>query len=112
MAIRGVKGKLPTELFVPDERGMIMATEHAFMSTSTSRHVAEQFAGAGPSVLFEVKCRKRDAFGFHCGVDLSWVSQFPGEAEVLFPPFTVFNVVRKRREGVKIILTVVPNFVP
>eukprot|EP00443_Scrippsiella_acuminata_P103134 CAMPEP_0115606844 /NCGR_PEP_ID=MMETSP0272-20121206/18200_1 /TAXON_ID=71861 /ORGANISM="Scrippsiella trochoidea, Strain CCMP3099" /LENGTH=284 /DNA_ID=CAMNT_0003042505 /DNA_START=64 /DNA_END=919 /DNA_ORIENTATION=- len=112
--LRGVKGKLPTEFYIPDERGMIVMTDHGFVSTTRNPAVAKTFGsdGSTPSVLMRLKTRKRDAFGYHSGVDLSWVSENPSENEVLFPPFTLMNVIRKHREGMRVTLVVVPTFAP
>eukprot|EP01006_Ploeotia_vitrea_P060140 TRINITY_DN75367_c0_g1_i1.p1 TRINITY_DN75367_c0_g1~~TRINITY_DN75367_c0_g1_i1.p1 ORF type:complete len:662 (+),score=42.20 TRINITY_DN75367_c0_g1_i1:263-1987(+) len=90
---RGVRGKLPDAFFVPDSQGMIVAVDSAFMSTSLSSSVPTAFFD--PSVdnlLWEMQCRCEDEGGYHCGVDVSLVSQFPAEREYLFPPLTMLLV--------------------
>jgi hypothetical protein len=59
-------------------------TELAPMSTTTSLAVAVQYSLSASSLILKVKT---DSF-MDRGADLSWVSAFPEEAEVLFPPLT------------------------
>ena len=62
-------------------------TELACMSTTDDRAVAEKFAQVRKSahpLLLKVQAR-----GFaQCGADISWLSMYPGEKEVLYPPLT------------------------
>eukprot|EP01062_Namystynia_karyoxenos_P045257 TRINITY_DN33590_c0_g1_i1.p1 TRINITY_DN33590_c0_g1~~TRINITY_DN33590_c0_g1_i1.p1 ORF type:complete len:636 (+),score=119.88 TRINITY_DN33590_c0_g1_i1:60-1967(+) len=46
----------------------------------------------GGSVLFSIK-------GVRCGLPLQAISKYPGEAEVLLPPFTHFKVLKVRPES-------------
>lgn len=62
-------------------------TEKAF--TSTSRAAAESFRG---NTLFKILS--------NTGRQIDEISSFPGEAEVLFPPGTVFKVISKKLEDV------------
>ena len=39
-------------------------------------------------VLWEIRCSEETSDGFHCGADVSLLSQFPTEKEMLFPPLT------------------------
>ena len=50
-----------------------------------------------PSLLWQIETAAEDPTGFHCGADVSMLSQFSHEAEVLFPPLTMLTV--KRRQG-------------
>ena len=76
--------------------------EGGFMSTTTDKKTALFYAkgGAdkskrdGPSILFEAQMGMIDR-----GADVSWLSQFPHEAEILFPPLTGMEVRGSRVEG-------------
>jgi hypothetical protein len=61
-----------------------MGMDYAFLSTSVTQGVAKEFAGsAAKTVLFEVE------YDATCpGADISMLSLFPGEKEVLFAPCT------------------------
>jgi hypothetical protein len=93
---RGIKGgALPRTFFIPDDHGSCGGTEFAFMSTTTNREVATKYASnsAGKaSVVFQVVEGAVDR-----GADLSWLSQYPMEDEVVFPPMTHLQVVGNPR---------------
>ena len=96
-----------------DSQGMVVATETAFMSTSrikarrsacpSLQYIAFRtldappatqatplaYMGGGQNVLWKLHPRAESDVGLHMGADISMLSQFPGEAEVLFPPCTV-----------------------
>jgi hypothetical protein len=76
---RGVTGYL-ADSFQSSGMGM----DYAFFSTTTDGQVARDFAGtAAHSVVFEIE------FIRGCpGADISMLSLFPGEKEVIFPPCT------------------------
>jgi hypothetical protein len=76
---RGVKGFL-ADKFGAERMGM----DFAFLSTSVTQGIAKEFAGsAAKTVLFEVE------YSPTCpGADISMLSLFPGEKEVLFAPCT------------------------
>ena len=59
-------------------------TELAFMSTTTDLRVAVRYALSRHSLLFKIVAPNFMALG----AELQWLSAFPGEAEVLFPPLT------------------------
>jgi len=80
---RGFKDMVVSEAFETDG-----GTELAPMSTTTDLAVAVQYASksgqSNASLMFRIVTDNN----LQRGADLSWVSMFPGEAEVLFPPLT------------------------
>ena len=86
---RGVRGELPRSFWLPDDKGMVCATDCAFMSTSRSRTVPIEFMSGNENVLWELAPKAESDAGFHYGADISLLSQFSGEEEVLFPPCTM-----------------------
>mmetsp|Transcript_10622 Transcript_10622/g.26265 ORF Transcript_10622/g.26265 Transcript_10622/m.26265 type:complete len:95 (+) Transcript_10622:3-287(+) len=84
-------------------------TELAFMSTTSDLHIAVSYALSGGSLLFKIIA---DNF-MQTGADLQWLSAFPSEAEVLYPPLTYLKptgrkqTVRIQREGSPFVFTVV-----
>lgn len=95
---RGVSGGvLPESFFQPDANGSVGGVEAGFMSTTTDRGVALEFAqrksAAGrtrPSMLFHIKMGMVDK-----GASVEFLSQFPHEKEILMPPLTGLEVVSK-----------------
>ena len=69
--------------------GLRGGVEWGFMSTTTDRRVAVQYSGRdrGRGTVFEIAAGRVDI-----GADLSWVSQYPGEREFLFPPLSCLEV--------------------
>lgn len=107
---RGIDMPLAPEFFIPDERGMMSAMEYAFTSSSLKPGVADGFAATGgAAVKFHIHQCVCDAAGFHSGIELDWISPFP-EAEVLFPPFTLFRVMSMKRTGHLVTLEVCPTW--
>ena len=94
---RGVSGGLlPPEFNTPDEidhfRGGV---EFAFMSTTTSKEVAIDYAKAsGNGLVFEIWMGMVDK-----GAEISVFSQYPHEAEICFPPLTALEVRGTRIDG-------------
>ena len=105
---RGIaNGVLPKEFFEADaDSGVRGAIETGFMSTSTSREVALSYAGGSEAAgshaggdasgdagggkaaragnvatVLEIQTGMVDR-----GANLSWLSQYPAEAEMLFAP--------------------------
>ena len=91
---RGVRGELPEAFWLRDAFGMVTATDFGFMSTSLDRLVSEGFlGGAGArNVLWKIECSPETDDGFHSAADVSALSQFPQEREMLFPPLTMPQV--------------------
>lgn len=95
---RGVRGELPKKTCVPDSSGLTCLVDMGFMSTSRERQTPISYMGAGQeNVLFELLPggRESDA-ACHMGADVSMLSQFPHEREVLFPPCTMMVVHQDR----------------
>jgi hypothetical protein len=83
---RGVGGMtLPPAFWQKNEFGVMGGCENAFMSTTTNRSVATGYAsGYGMGLVFEIKQGMIDR-----GADISWLSFYPHEKEILFGPLTV-----------------------
>ena len=59
-------------------------TEQAFMSTTRDLRVAVRYCLSQQSVIFKIVTK-----GFmEMGADVQWLSAFPGESEILYPPLT------------------------
>jgi len=86
---RGMRNLKTSEDF--EARG---GTELAPMSTTTQLKVALQYAEAQHSLLLKLKT---DSF-MGRGASIQFLSCFPGEAEVLFPPLTYLKPTGKREE--------------
>lgn len=94
---RGVRGELPRAFWLPDAAGDVCAVDMAFMSTSRDKATPVAYmASGGPNVLWGLKPHPESDDGFHRGADISMLSQFAGEREVLFPPCTMLKVMTER----------------
>ena len=93
---RGVAGGvLPEQFWTPNEHGVRGGIEGAFMSTTTDRAVAMQYAASGGrGLVFEIQQGMIDR-----GADIGWLSQFPGEEEILYGPLTGLEVCGARAVG-------------
>ena len=89
---RGVRGELERSFFSRDRLGMVVATEAAFMSTSTDRATPLHYMSAEKNVLWRLRASRESDDGYHYGADVSMLSQFAVEEEVLFPPCTMLIV--------------------
>ena len=76
---RGMQSSQVTKEFM--EQG---GTELAFMSTTRDLGVAVRYSLSKHSLLFKIVAADFMA----TGADVQWLSAFPGEAEVLYPPLT------------------------
>jgi hypothetical protein len=98
---RGLGGMIlpPSFWREPGGGGFRGAVEWGLMSTTASRAVAEQYSGADQQrgTIFEIAAGRIDV-----GADLTWISQYPGEREFLFPPLTCLEVMGEPRvdEGI------------
>ena len=59
------------------------------MSTSKNRQTPVDYMGPGKNVLWRLHAEPPSDNAFHRGADISLLSQFVGEKEVLFPPCTM-----------------------
>ena len=95
---RGLAGlALPPEFFAPDEQGFMGGVEVSLMSTTTKKSVAVHYSGAAQgreATIFRLILGKTSI-----GADVSWLSQFKGEEEMLFPPRTHLQIVGEPTRG-------------
>ena len=88
---RGVAGGvLPDQFWTANEHGVMGGIELGFMSTTTDRGVAVGYmeqTDKEAKMLFEIRMGMIDR-----GADVSLLSQFPGEKEILFAPLTGLEV--------------------
>jgi hypothetical protein len=106
---RAVRGKLPESFWKADEgtpssgKKIICATDTAFTSTSRARDIFEEYMPLGEdvqNVLWHLTPRApsqihrwRERGTIFCrGADISMLSQFAAEEEVLFPPCTMLII--------------------
>ena len=68
--------------------------QYGFTSTTPERDVAVQYATGKASTVFEARMGMIDR-----GADISWLSQFEHEKEVLFPPLMALEVMETSVEG-------------
>ena len=80
---RGIGGKaLPTEFWKPNRFGVRGGVEPAFMSTTLDREVAMTYAsGSGVGIVLAIRQGMVNR-----GADISWLSQYPHEAECVAAP--------------------------
>jgi hypothetical protein len=95
LVYRGVRGELPEAFWLFDNFGHLTATDVGFMSTSLDRVTSEGFLGGpagGMNVLWEIECSAETAEGLHSAADVSVLSQFPEERELLFPALSMLTL--------------------
>ena len=88
---RGIRKVHLTEDFIKNG-----GTELAPMSTTSSLKVALQYGNSDVGVLFRIKVP--DALTH--GADLRWISVFPGDEEILYPPFTFLRPTERKIQQV------------
>ncbi len=98
---RGIKdAKLPKTFWVPNEMGVRGGIEYGFSSTSTDKAQALEYATGvdrkegDACTIFEMQMGMVDR-----GADLTWLSQYPHEREVLLPPLTGLEALDHSVEG-------------
>ena len=89
---RAVRGELPPAFWDLDSQGMISAVDSAFMSTSRNPSTPIQYMDTEVNVLWELRSSEPGDDAYHCGADISLLSQYRHEDEVLFPPCTMLIV--------------------
>ena len=73
---------LPEAFWNANEHGVKGGIDGAFMSTTMDKEVALQYAASGGrGIVFEIQQGMIDR-----GADISWLSQYPHEQEILFGP--------------------------
>jgi len=92
---RGMKNLDMTDDFLQKRKG---GTELAPMSTTTKMSVAADYAMSSNSLLFALKVNSFMQYG----APLSWLSAFPGEEEVLYPPLTYLQPTYSHTEHVEV----------
>ena len=85
-------------------------TEMAFMSTTTSLEVAVRYSLSSHSLLLKIVPRNFMA----TGAGVQWLSAFPGEEEILYPPLTYLkptgrteDLLVERKDGQNVLYSVV-----
>jgi len=81
---------------------MVIAVDMGLMSTSRNERtpIAYMHEEPGRNVLWQLMPKAESDAGFHRGANISIVSQFACEEEVLFPPCTMLRVLpRVLRDG-------------
>ena len=99
---RGISGRvLPASFWQPNEFNVRGGVEIAFMSTVQNKSVAMAYVSgsSGPSVLLELHQSMISR-----GADLSFLSQYPHEREILFAPLTGLEVRATRIEGTVLVV--------
>ena len=48
-------------------------------------------------ILWQIECKEESEGGYHNGADVSMLSQFASEDEILFPPLTVLTLTNSRQ---------------
>eukprot|EP00960_Hanusia_phi_P065872 766240-Hanusia_phi.AAC.1 len=91
---RGFHGlQIPREFLEEDEYGVSGGVELGMMSTTTDMKVALQYATRGDfPTVFEIACGAVDR-----GASLSFLSQYPEEEEILYPPLSYLELIKKPR---------------
>ena len=89
---RAVRGELPPSFWDKDSLGMISAVDSGFMSTSKNLHTPIAYMRDEFNVLWELEAGEPSDDAYHRGGDISMLSQYAHEDEVLFPPNTLLIV--------------------
>jgi hypothetical protein len=91
---RGVRGELPHTFWVKDSQGMVCAVDGGFLSTSKNKKTPISYMCKGLNTLWVIKPKPESDTAYHRGAEVSQLSQFASEEEVLFPPCTMLVVDR------------------
>mmetsp|Transcript_4094 Transcript_4094/g.12256 ORF Transcript_4094/g.12256 Transcript_4094/m.12256 type:complete len:214 (+) Transcript_4094:930-1571(+) len=87
---RGMRNMQLSSDFIDNRTG---GTELAPMSATTDMTVAARYGASSGTLLFKIRVDN----SLVRGASLQWVSAFPREAEVLFPPLTYVQPTDKRQ---------------
>ena len=88
-------GLLPEAFWQKNEFNVAGGCEYGFLSTTTQRKEAAHYAqGSAASTVLEMQQGMVNR-----GAEVEWLSQYPHEKEVLFPPLTGFEVLGTTVEG-------------
>jgi len=103
---RAPGGALPDSFWHRDATsGVQGGLEYAFMSTTMDKEEAMKYARRAPGmILFEI-----DQGFVARGASISWLSQYPQEEEVLYPPFTALEVSGTKIEGAVVVVGLRPS---
>ena len=100
---RGIKdAALPKEFWVPNDMGVRGGIEYGFSSTTTDKEQALLYAGgeqSDASTIFEMQMGMVDR-----GANLTWLSQYPHEQEVLLPPLTGIEALNVEVDGSMLVI--------
>jgi hypothetical protein len=99
---RGIAGKaMPQEFWHPNEYGVKGGVEAAFMSTTTDRAVAMNYASGSNAtgIVFEIPQGMVNR-----GANIGWLSQYPHEEEILFGPLSGIEVRQTRVDGSVVVI--------
>ena len=86
---RGMKDLLLQEQFM-----LAGGSERAPMSTTSDLKVAAFYSASSDGLVFKIRT---NSF-LHRGVDLTFISAFPAEAEFLYPPLTFLRATGRKQE--------------
>ena len=105
---RGISGaRLPREFTTRSEKsGVRGGIEFGFSSTTLDKEVALTYAGKRGlgGIVYEIQMGMIDR-----GADISWLSQYPHEKEILFAPLSGLEITHHRLEQAVLVVSVRPS---
>ena len=102
---RGISsGHLPPHFLRPDMNNLCLGVEFGFLSTTTNLDTALEYASRSSGILFELSMSLRDR-----AADLSFLSQYPHEAELTFAPLLALDLRDSRVMGDVLIAEIRPT---
>jgi NLR family CARD domain-containing protein 3 len=97
---RGFSGAtLPSSFWKPNDMNVAGGIEYGFSSMSVDHAQAMHYARGEASTVLEMKMGLVDR-----GAEMAWLSQYPHEQEVLFPPLLGMEVLRTRIDGGSVVV--------
>ena len=94
-------GVLPRSFWEADEDGIRGGIEYGFSSTTTQRAQAVHYSQGKASLIFEMRMGMIDR-----GASVVWLSQYPHEREMLFPPLLGMEALRSHVQGRMLVVEV------